>query len=170
MDKLKRSKKDESAIGENEVRITANGQLRSYVSYVVAQFDEKNGTEIVIKAMARAIGKAITVAETVKRRVANLHQLTTISSMAVEDAEDEKDEARKRPKRVSCIEILLSTAQLDQNAPGYQVPNDPSTVKTEAEEKAAAAAGEGEGEGADGEKRRKRRNRHGRRGRGRREG
>jgi hypothetical protein len=35
--------------------------------------------------MGRAISKAITVAEIIKRRVANLHQLTHISSMEVEN-------------------------------------------------------------------------------------
>lgn len=43
MDKLKRVKKDktEEGIQENEVRVTAQGQLRNYVSYVVSQFTEK---------------------------------------------------------------------------------------------------------------------------------
>jgi hypothetical protein len=46
---------------------------------------EKGSSEIVLKAMGRAINKTVTIAEIIKRRIANLHQNTAIGSTDITD-------------------------------------------------------------------------------------
>jgi DNA-binding protein Alba len=85
MDKYRRVEKSRPAvpIGENEVRITAKGMPRNYVAYAITLVEEKGASDIILKAMGRAISKAVTVAEILKRRIPGLHQTTEISSADV---------------------------------------------------------------------------------------
>lgn len=51
--------------------------------YFVLQ--EKGHTEVVLKAMGRAINKTVTIAEILKRRISGLHQITEIESTDIID-------------------------------------------------------------------------------------
>ncbi|MQM13428.1 hypothetical protein Taro_046348 [Colocasia esculenta] len=111
MDRYQRVEKPrpESTINENEIRITAQGMIRNYISYatsllqcgvfvsgVVRSLDllflvpqlwafEKRMREIVLKAMGQAISKTVAIAEVIKKRIPGLHQDTTISSASITD-------------------------------------------------------------------------------------
>lgn len=107
MDKYRRVKKPRSdaVIQENEIRITTKGKMRSYITYATnllqvrrlllcllpaamllgahgirAALQTGKATEANLRAMGRAINKAITIAEIVKRRVPGLHQVRSPSS------------------------------------------------------------------------------------------
>lgn len=54
-------KADQQPTEENEVRITAAGKTRNYISYATILFTEKGLTSIVLKAMGKAINKTVTV-------------------------------------------------------------------------------------------------------------
>ena len=81
---------------------------------------------IVLKAMGRAINKAVTIAEILKRKMP-LHQLNTLSSVEMIDVfepiEEGLDIVTSR-RYVSCMKITLSlTADgMDINHSGYQTP------------------------------------------------
>ncbi|KAJ4716986.1 ribonuclease P protein subunit p25-like protein [Melia azedarach] len=77
--------KAETAISENELRITAQGRLRNYISYAISLFQEKGASEIVLKATGRAINKTVMIAELLKRRIAGLHQNTSTGSIDITD-------------------------------------------------------------------------------------
>ncbi|KAL0323222.1 UNVERIFIED_CONTAM: hypothetical protein Sangu_1941500 [Sesamum angustifolium] len=47
--------KVETPIDENEIRITSQGRMRSYITYAMTLLQEKDSDEIVFKAMGRAI-------------------------------------------------------------------------------------------------------------------
>ncbi|CAB9519905.1 ribonuclease P MRP 25kDa [Seminavis robusta] len=68
---------------ESEVRITQQGKPRNYISYAMNLFAEGSNI-IVLKAMGRAINKAVTIAEILKRKMP-LHQVNALSSVEMID-------------------------------------------------------------------------------------
>ncbi|GKB30359.1 DNA/RNA-binding protein Alba-like protein [Tanacetum coccineum] len=75
----------EQSINENEIRITSQGRMRNYITYAMALLQEKGSSEIVFKAMGRAINKTVTIVELIKRRIVGLHQITSIGSTDITD-------------------------------------------------------------------------------------
>jgi DNA-binding protein len=86
----------------------------------------KGSDTICLKAMGRAINKAVTIAEILKRKMP-LHQCNALSSVEMIDVfeplEEGLDTVTSR-RYVSCMKITLSrTAEgLDTNDIGYQAP------------------------------------------------
>ena len=76
MEKLR----EETPIDENEIRITSQGRMCSYITYAMSLLQEKGSNEIVFKATGRAINKTVTIVELIKRRIVGLHQNTSIGS------------------------------------------------------------------------------------------
>ncbi|KAG1347553.1 hypothetical protein COCNU_06G013820 [Cocos nucifera] len=127
MDRYQRVEKPrpESAISENEIRITTQGLIRNYVSYASSLLQEKRVREIVLKAMGQAISKTVAIAEIIKKRIPGLHQDTTISSTSITDVWEPIEEGLvplEMTRHVSMISITLSTRVLNKNSPGYQAP------------------------------------------------
>mmetsp|Transcript_26526 Transcript_26526/g.29623 ORF Transcript_26526/g.29623 Transcript_26526/m.29623 type:complete len:176 (-) Transcript_26526:362-889(-) len=109
-----------------EVRITQQGKPRNYISYAMKLFADKSD-KIVLKAMGRAINKAVTIAEILKRKMP-LHQCNVLSSVEMVDTfepiEEGLDTVTSR-RYVSCIQITLSKTIDgidDVNDIGYQPP------------------------------------------------
>ncbi|KAL0928126.1 hypothetical protein M5K25_002366 [Dendrobium thyrsiflorum] len=126
MDRYQRVEKPrpESAISENEIRITSQGMIRNYISYATSLFQDKRAREIVLKAMGQAISKAVAVVEIIKKRIPGLHQDTSISSSSITDVWEPIEEGLvplETTRHVSMITITLSTRDLNVNSPGYQV-------------------------------------------------
>ncbi|XP_057473572.1 uncharacterized protein LOC130761981 isoform X1 [Actinidia eriantha] len=118
--------KPEVPINENEIRITAQGLVRNYISYATTLLQEKRGREIVLKAMGQAISKTVAIAEILKRRIPQLHQDTAISSVSITDVWEPIEEGLlpvEQVRHVSMISITLSTKQQNKNSPGYQAPS-----------------------------------------------
>ncbi|VFQ63188.1 unnamed protein product [Cuscuta campestris] len=125
-------------IDENEIRITSQGRMRSYITYAMTLLQEKGADEIVFKAMGRAINKTVTMVELIKRRIVGLHQLTTITSTGITDTYEPLEEGLlplESTRHVSMITISLSKKELDTKAVGYQppIPADQVKVFTEIE-------------------------------------
>eukprot|EP01089_Gocevia_fonbrunei_P010610 TRINITY_DN23550_c0_g1_i1.p1 TRINITY_DN23550_c0_g1~~TRINITY_DN23550_c0_g1_i1.p1 ORF type:complete len:319 (-),score=105.53 TRINITY_DN23550_c0_g1_i1:107-1063(-) len=124
--------KEESDIEEKEIRITTQGKPRNFITYATGLFKEKGATEVVLKAMGRAISKTVTIAEIIKRRIPGLHQITHIDSTDITDVFEPLEEGLDRietTRHVSSITITLSTLPLDTTAPGYQPPLPQDQVK-----------------------------------------
>jgi len=88
------SKKDSSATMSCEVRITQQGKPRNYISYAMKLFAD-NSDKIVLKAMGRAINKAVTIAEILKRKMP-LHQCNFLSSVEMVDIFEPLEEGLDR--------------------------------------------------------------------------
>ncbi|KAJ8490782.1 hypothetical protein OPV22_012503 [Ensete ventricosum] len=115
----------ESAINENEIRITTQGVIRNYVSYAMSLLQERRGREIALKAMGQAISKAVAIAEIIKKKFPGLYQDTAISSVSITDVWEPIEEGLvplEMTRHVSMISISLSTRELNKNSPGFQVP------------------------------------------------
>ncbi|XP_075517092.1 uncharacterized protein LOC142551637 isoform X1 [Primulina tabacum] len=124
--------KAETPIDENEIRITSQGRMRSYITYAMNLFQEKDRDEIVFKAMGRAINKTVTTVELVKRRIVDLHQITAIQSIDITDTWEPLEEGLQileTTRKVSMITITLSKKELDQTNLGYQPPIPADQVK-----------------------------------------
>ncbi|TYZ61243.1 hypothetical protein PybrP1_006058 [[Pythium] brassicae (nom. inval.)] len=137
MDKYRRVEKskahDAAPVEANEIRITQQGNVRSYISYANGLFAEKHERGVVLKAMGNAISKAVTVAEILKHRVANLHQITQISSIETVDVYEPLEEGLDRietKRHIPSIAIQLSLDPLNKDDPGYQSPIPAELVTT----------------------------------------
>ena len=98
MEKYRRVEKPkvESDIQENEIRITAQGKMRNYISYATNLLNHPENKEIILKAMGRAISRTVTIAEIIKRRIVGLHQITRIDSTDITDIWEPLEEGLDR--------------------------------------------------------------------------
>lgn len=136
MDRYQRVEKPrpEEPINENEIRITAQGLIRNYISYATTLLQEKQAREIILKAMGQAISKTVVIAEIIKKRIPGLYQETSISSTSLTDVWEPIEEGLETleiNRLVSLITITLSTSELDNNSPGYQAPSNVEQPKAE---------------------------------------
>ncbi|KAG9442800.1 hypothetical protein H6P81_018654 [Aristolochia fimbriata] len=127
MDRYQRVEKPkaDTPINENEIRITTQGRMRSYITYATSLLQEKGSDEIVFKAMGRAINKTVMIVELIKRRIAGLHQNTAIGSTDITDTWEPLEEGLlplETTRHVSMITITLSKKDLDASSVGYQSP------------------------------------------------
>ncbi|XP_020272302.1 uncharacterized protein LOC109847485 [Asparagus officinalis] len=134
MDRYQRVEKprEEAPVNENEIRITALGRMRSYITYAASLLQEKGSGEIVFKAMGRAINKTVMIVELIKRRIVGLHQITAIGSTDITDTWEPLEEGLlplETTRHVSMITITLSKTELDKNSVGYQTPLPADQVK-----------------------------------------
>lgn len=109
--------------------------------------------DIVIKAMGRAINKTVVIVELLKRRIAGLHQNTSIESIDITDTWEPLEEGLvtlETTRHVSLITIKLSKKELDTSSPGYQPPIPADQVRPAAEfdqDAEAIPSGRGRGRG-----------------------
>mmetsp|Transcript_26276 Transcript_26276/g.40161 ORF Transcript_26276/g.40161 Transcript_26276/m.40161 type:complete len:161 (-) Transcript_26276:271-753(-) len=108
-----------------EVRITQQGKPRNYISYAMNLFAQGR-QKIVLKAMGRAINKAVTIAEILKRKMP-LHQVNHLTSSEIIDVFEPLEEGLdvvESKRHVSCMTITLSTSNegVDSKDIGYQPP------------------------------------------------
>ncbi|KAK8710941.1 hypothetical protein V6N13_146250 [Hibiscus sabdariffa] len=127
MDRYQRMEKPkaEIPINQNEIRITTQGRIRNYITYATTLLLEKGSNEIVLKAMGRAINKTVMIAELIKRRIADLHQITSIGSTDITDMWEPLEEGLlplEITRHVSMITVTLSKKELDMSSTGYQAP------------------------------------------------
>ncbi|KAK8625285.1 hypothetical protein V6N13_090159 [Hibiscus sabdariffa] len=149
--------KAETPINENELRITAQGRMRNYISYAMSLLQDKAAKEIVLKATGRAINKTVMIAELIKRRIVGLHQNTSTGSIDITDTWEPLEEGLlplETTRHVSIIMITLSKKGLDTSSIGYQPPIPADQVKASAEievnEGEATADIQSEGHGGQG--------------------
>ncbi|XP_071698235.1 uncharacterized protein [Rutidosis leptorrhynchoides] len=131
--KVEKPKADQ-AIAENEIRITSQGRMRNYITYAMNLLQEKGSSEIVFKAMGRAINKTVTIVELIKRRIVGLHQITSIGSIDITDTWEPLEEGLlplETTRHVSMITVTLSIKELDTSSIGYQPPLPADQVKVE---------------------------------------
>merc|ERR1719474_1174814 len=92
---------------------------------------------IVLKATGRAINKAVTTAEVVKRRIPDLHQITALDTLEITDEWEPMEQGLKMvetKRRVASITITLSRDEVavkkhDHYSTGYQQPLSADSIK-----------------------------------------
>mmetsp|Transcript_4606 Transcript_4606/g.8042 ORF Transcript_4606/g.8042 Transcript_4606/m.8042 type:complete len:252 (-) Transcript_4606:1412-2167(-) len=148
---------DESS-SPTTLRISAGGRIRNYISAATKILDSDEGKEkgVTIVGMRKAIGKAITVAEFVKRSVSVvLYQNSELLSVVMKDKWEPIEEgldALETSRTVSCVKIILTpnATQLNGSESGYQSSKEIVNVVTDVEVLNAAIAAVDSAESRDG--------------------
>merc|ERR1712060_161879 len=134
-----------------EIRVTAAGSVSAYVSRAAKVVNELEKQQVVIKATGNALTKAVTLAEVIKRRFKDLHQITSLGRTEIVDEYEPLEEGLDRvtdTRTVSVVEITLSKEPLDTSDKGYQPPIDASLVtEVDPEEMTKPRGGRGRGKG-----------------------
>ena len=97
---------------------------------------------VTLAGVGKAITKVVTVAEILKRRVAGLHQRTSLHTLEMDETFEPKDEGLdvvRRKRRVGAVTVTLcgDVSRIDTGAVGYQapVPEDEVTPRVTAKTK-----------------------------------
>jgi len=82
---------------------------------------------VTLAGVGKAITKVITVAEILKRRVAGLHQRTSLHTLEMDETFEPKEEGLnvvRRKRRVGAVTVTLcgDVSRIDAGAVGYQAP------------------------------------------------
>jgi len=107
------------------VRITTQAKPRSCITTAMNMLASGN-QHVELKAMGKAINKAVTIAEILKRKMP-LHQITALSSCEIVNVYEPLEEGLDtvvNQHYVSCLTITLSTdsTDIDIHDIGYQPP------------------------------------------------
>mmetsp|Transcript_13070 Transcript_13070/g.22038 ORF Transcript_13070/g.22038 Transcript_13070/m.22038 type:complete len:168 (-) Transcript_13070:210-713(-) len=107
------------------VRITPQAKPRSCITTAM-NILESGSNHVELRAMGKAINKAVTIAEILKRKMP-LHQITTLSSCEIVNVYEPLEEGLDtvvNQHYVSCLTITLSRdlTGIDVNDKGYQPP------------------------------------------------
>merc|ERR1712050_451684 len=150
MEKYRKVLKPKEAVvnDEEEIRVTAVGSVSAYVGRAAKVYNEMGKPKVVIKASGSALTKAVTLAEVIKRRFKDLHQITALGTTEIVDEYEPLEEGLNKvtdTRSVSTIEITLSKEALDTSNKGYQPPIDASLVKEYDPDEMARGRGRGRG-------------------------
>lgn len=112
-----------------QMRVKEGSKIRNLVGYALSYMKSEGTRQIIFGAYGRAVTKAITCAEILKRQVAGLHQITKIQYKTLQEVWEQKGPVIKNPvpcltvyKNCPSIYILLSKYPLDPQEDGYQPP------------------------------------------------
>ncbi|XP_052627194.1 uncharacterized protein LOC128133711 [Lactuca sativa] len=90
-----------------------------HLGKIIIYLRRKELMKISLKAMGRAINKTVMIAELIKRRIAGLHQITSIGFADITDMWEPLEECHlplETTRHVSVITITLSRKELDTSS------------------------------------------------------
>jgi len=98
-----------------------------YVARGLTLFFGEDKQSVTIKAAERLIEKALWVAEVLRRKVADLHQIITITEQKIVDVYMPREEGLLKVEKerfLTVVEVVLTRTPTEEqkNAPGYQAP------------------------------------------------
>ncbi len=95
------------------IKISYDTNVKSAINFVLDAL--KHRENILICGLSLAISKVILIAEIVKSKIENIHQINNIDCLIVNDKFD-------KVKRVPKLDILLSLIEPESKGLGYQAP------------------------------------------------
>lgn len=132
-EKYVKVKKEEEKLPENEIRVKRNARIGRYLSRANDLLTGKiaGDNSVVIKGIANAMENAVKLAELIKHRVKNVHQVNKISNITIVDIFEPLEEGLDTltfQRQAAMLTIFLSTKPLDNKDIGYQEPIPESDV------------------------------------------
>lgn len=103
------------------VRVNVSGKLTNYITYAQNRLSDEGpeGGKVELVAIGRAINRAVTVAEILRRNMAGLHQLTVLRSVCTRDTYVPIEEGLKvRNARPLCDPIARARTRLTRERDG----------------------------------------------------
>uniref|UniRef100_A0A3B5QW68 Ribonuclease P/MRP 25 subunit-like n=1 Tax=Xiphophorus maculatus TaxID=8083 RepID=A0A3B5QW68_XIPMA len=115
-----------------EVRVRGGSKIRNLLRFALSQLEAGPAPpcgRLLFSASGRAVSKAITCAEVVKRRLTGLHQLTRLAQSTVLEVWEPLEagsglDSLTVSRKLPAVWILLSREPLDPEQPGYQAPGE----------------------------------------------
>ncbi|XP_040198903.1 ribonuclease P protein subunit p25 [Rana temporaria] len=111
------------------MRVKEGSKIRNLVGYALPYMKSEDTKQIVFSAYGRAVTKAITCVEILKRQLGGLYQITKVQYKSLQEVWEPKGPEIKTPtpsltvyKNSPSIYILLSKEPLDPQENGYQGP------------------------------------------------
>lgn len=136
--KKHKPRQEDGEVPANEIRLTGTNFVGKYITYAATKLldKEKPVDFVTLKATGVAAKGACLVAEILKHRIKNLHQVNEIKTITVFDEYEPLEEGLdhvKIERNLAVLEIHLSRKDgvLDTKAPGYQKPIPESEVEEE---------------------------------------
>ncbi|CAH2273389.1 ribonuclease P subunit p25 [Pelobates cultripes] len=112
-----------------QMKVKEGSKIRNLIGYAVAHMGCKGGGQIIFSAHGRAVTKAVTCVEILKRQIGGLHQITKLQYKTLQEVWEQKGPGVQNPapcltvqKNLPSICILLSKLPLDPQEDGYQPP------------------------------------------------
>ncbi len=102
---------------ENIIKISFDTNVKNAVSYTIMLFEKKKYDSVVLCGLSLAISKVILIAEVVKTKIKNLHQINNIDCLMAKDKFNADVD-----KRVPKLDIILTTKEPLNKGNGYQEP------------------------------------------------
>uniref|UniRef100_A0A8D0GYV0 Ribonuclease P/MRP subunit p25 like n=1 Tax=Sphenodon punctatus TaxID=8508 RepID=A0A8D0GYV0_SPHPU len=110
-----------------EMKVKDGSKIRNLMGYAIAKMESDSVQQILFSGSGKAVSKAITCVEIMKRRQKGLHQVTKVFFKQTEEIWEPivptagLDNLTVK-RNVPAICVLLSKDQLDAQTPGYQAP------------------------------------------------
>ncbi|MEE6513398.1 hypothetical protein FKM82_020994 [Ascaphus truei] len=112
-----------------QMRVKEGSKIRNLIGYALAHMGSEDTGQIVFSAYGRAVTKAITSVEILKRQVEGLHQVSKVQCKTLQEVWEQKGPEVPSPtpcltvqKNLPSICILLCKMPLDPREKGYQPP------------------------------------------------
>ncbi|XP_072108457.1 ribonuclease P protein subunit p25-like protein isoform X2 [Mobula birostris] len=110
-----------------EMKVKESSKIRNLVGYAIGKMESDTTKEILFTGTGKAVSKAISCVEIMKRRLKNLYQITKLYYKQIEElwepivSEAGLDSLTVK-RNIPAICILLSKDELPSNELGYQPP------------------------------------------------
>ena len=128
MEAYRKIEKAEEPLPSNEIRVRRGVGIGRYLKRAWELLNAPEGSDetIVIKGVSNAVQSAVNLAELVKHRVKNLHQVNKISNITIVDEYEPLVEGLdhlKFSRVVTMLQITLTKSEnVDKTDVGYQGP------------------------------------------------
>jgi len=123
-DKVVKTGEDREKIPDNVVRVNARTQIKSYVRYILKQFEEVKVEDVTLSSMGNAMAKMVTITEIIKHRIGGLSQHNSVEMQTFKDMYKPKEEGLDNleiERKVTCFRIHLSMKDMGEKTkdPGF---------------------------------------------------
>ncbi|XP_030048700.1 ribonuclease P protein subunit p25-like protein [Microcaecilia unicolor] len=110
-----------------DMKVKDGSKIRNLMGYAISKMESDSVRQILFSGSGKAVGKAITCVEIMKRKVKGLHQITKVVFRQIEEmwepiVPEVGLETLSVKRNIPAICILLSKDPLNTQEPGYQAP------------------------------------------------
>jgi len=126
--KIVSGKEDSSNAPNNEIKVSLRSRgVASYIRYALKLFLKENQDTVIIKSAGNAASRGVTIAEVLRHRIPDLHQINRIAYNEIKETYVPREEGLDEIVDVRIIpvfDIKLTTKPTNQDIrdPGYQKP------------------------------------------------
>jgi len=112
------------------IKISLNTNVKNTISSIIEYLQEENNHTVFLTGLNFAISKVVLIAEIVKIKIRNLHQINTMDSLIANNSYNYYKEGDEGDiKRIPKFEIVLTKIEPFEKGSGYQKPLTEEEIK-----------------------------------------